>query len=70
MLVAENWIDKMARVLNKTPEYLRQLNFVKEGETTHYGQVMESSQVGSVIPPAFALPFPSILPHGRCTDLP
>ena len=44
MLVAENWIDRMARILNKSPEYLRQLNFVKEGETTHFGQVMESNQ--------------------------
>lgn len=42
--MAENWIDKMARILNKSPEYLRQLNFVKEGEMTHFGQVMESNQ--------------------------
>lgn len=45
MLVAEQWIDRIARILDKPPEHIRELNFLKEGETTHFGQVMECSQV-------------------------
>jgi len=45
MLVTEMWIDRIARTLGKSPEHIRQLNFLKEGETTHFGQIMESSQV-------------------------
>lgn len=45
MLVTEQWVDRIARMLKKAPEQIRELNFLKEGETTHFGQVMECSQV-------------------------
>ena len=45
MLVTEQWVDRIARMLKKSPEHIREINFLKEGETTHFGQVMECSQV-------------------------
>lgn len=48
MLVAECWVDRIARILGKSPEHIRQLNFLKEGETTHFGQIMECNQVSGL----------------------
>ena len=46
------WVDRIARVLGKSPEYIRQLNFLNEGDVTHFGQIMESNHV-RIPPPAF-----------------
>ena len=39
------WVDHMARTLNMTPEAIRERNLMREGDVTHFGQVMESNQV-------------------------
>ena len=52
MIVAEMWVDHMARTLGQPPEAVRALNFYREGDTTHFGQVLEGCQVGAVLPPA------------------
>ncbi|MCO5564577.1 hypothetical protein L7F22_018241 [Adiantum nelumboides] len=38
MLVAENWLERIARSLNTPPERIRELNFQEEGYELHYGQ--------------------------------
>lgn len=48
MIVAEMWVDHIARTLGQPPEAVRDLNFYREGDTTHFGQVLEGCQVGSV----------------------
>jgi xanthine dehydrogenase/oxidase len=45
VLFAEMWIDRVARKLGKTAEAVREINLYDEGETCHFGQVMESSQL-------------------------
>ena len=44
MIVAEMWMDHMARVLGKPVEALRELNMYQEGDRTHFGQLLNSSQ--------------------------
>eukprot|EP01018_Ginkgo_biloba_P032807 Gb_23462 [translate_table: standard] len=48
MLIAENWIEHIARVLNKRPEEMKELNFHKEGHVTHYGQQVEQCRLQQV----------------------
>jgi xanthine dehydrogenase large subunit len=38
MLVIEDILDRMARTLNIAPERVRERNFYREGDSTHYGQ--------------------------------
>ncbi|XP_050220643.1 xanthine dehydrogenase 1-like isoform X2 [Mercurialis annua] len=38
MLIAENWIQRVAVELNKSPEDIREINFQGEGSILHYGQ--------------------------------
>jgi len=45
MMVAEMWIDQSARRVGRAPEAVRALNFYREGDTTHFGQVLEGCQV-------------------------
>ncbi|WOK95472.1 xanthine dehydrogenase [Canna indica] len=42
MLIAENWIHRIAMELQRSPEEIKELNFQKEGSVTHYGQLLES----------------------------
>ncbi|XP_057550892.1 xanthine dehydrogenase 1-like [Amaranthus tricolor] len=41
MLIAENWIHRIAMELKKSPEEIREINFQSEGSILHYGQVIE-----------------------------
>lgn len=48
MIVAEMWVDHIARTLGQPPEAVRALNFYREGDATHFGQVLEGCQVAPV----------------------
>uniref|UniRef100_A0A5B7CCF3 xanthine dehydrogenase n=1 Tax=Davidia involucrata TaxID=16924 RepID=A0A5B7CCF3_DAVIN len=41
MLIAENWIQRIAMELKKTPEEIREINFLDEGSILHYGQQIQ-----------------------------
>lgn len=41
MLIAENWIQRIAMELKKSPEEIREVNFQSEGSILHYGQILE-----------------------------
>lgn len=47
MIIAEMWLDQVARTVNKPIEAVRELNLYKEGDITHYTQVLTSSQVSA-----------------------
>ncbi|KAL3850115.1 hypothetical protein ACJIZ3_011997 [Penstemon smallii] len=42
MLIAENWIQRIAMEVKKSPEEIREINFQKEGSVLHYGQQIEN----------------------------
>ncbi|KAH7315284.1 hypothetical protein KP509_21G042700 [Ceratopteris richardii] len=48
MIIAENWIERIARSLNTSPENIRELNFQPEGYLLHYGQCLEDNTLGRV----------------------
>ncbi|KAF6158613.1 hypothetical protein GIB67_040127 [Kingdonia uniflora] len=41
MLITENWIQRVAMEINKSPEEIREINFQKEGHILHYGQQLQ-----------------------------
>lgn len=41
MLIAENWIQRIAVELSKSPEEIREINFQGEGSILHYGQQLQ-----------------------------
>lgn len=41
MLITENWIQRIATELKKSPEEIREINFQSEGCVTHYGQQLQ-----------------------------
>ncbi|KAK2967440.1 hypothetical protein RJ640_022372 [Escallonia rubra] len=41
MLIAENWIQRIATEVSKSPEEIREINFGSEGLVMHYGQRIE-----------------------------
>ncbi|KAM0000115.1 putative xanthine dehydrogenase [Helianthus debilis subsp. tardiflorus] len=41
MLVSENWIQRIATEVNKSPEDIREINFNSEGSILHYGQKLQ-----------------------------
>ena len=43
MLVIEDILDRVARTLGLPPEVVRERNFYREGETTHYGQPVKDA---------------------------
>ena len=43
MLVVEEVMDRIARTLSLPPEVVRARNFYREGQTTHYGQVVKDA---------------------------
>lgn len=45
MMVAEVIMDHLARACGKSAAEIRSLNIYKEGETTHFGQVLDGCQV-------------------------
>ncbi|XP_020096279.1 xanthine dehydrogenase-like [Ananas comosus] len=48
MLITENWIQRIATELRKSPEEIRELNFHNEGTVLHYGQVLENCTIRQV----------------------
>ncbi|RLN49926.1 hypothetical protein BBJ29_001688 [Phytophthora kernoviae] len=48
LLVAETYIDHVARTLKITPEEVRWRNMYVEGQTTHYGQPLEDFNLRSL----------------------
>ncbi|XP_073104161.1 xanthine dehydrogenase isoform X2 [Elaeis guineensis] len=48
MLIAENWIQRVAVELKKSPEEIRELNFQSEGYVLHYGQLLENCTLRQV----------------------
>lgn len=45
VIFAEMWMDRVARKLGQPAEKIRHVNLYEEGETCHFGQKMESSQL-------------------------
>jgi xanthine dehydrogenase large subunit len=43
MLVVEDVLDRVARTLSLPPEVVRERNFYREGQTTHYGQIVRDA---------------------------
>nr|XP_043631064.1 xanthine dehydrogenase 1-like [Erigeron canadensis] len=41
MLVTENWIQRIAMEVKKSPEEIREINFLSDGSILHYGQKVE-----------------------------
>ncbi|KAL0686874.1 hypothetical protein Bca4012_086551 [Brassica carinata] len=41
MLITENWIQRIAAELDKTPEEIKEMNFQEEGSITHYSQSLQ-----------------------------
>ncbi|GMH11487.1 hypothetical protein Nepgr_013328 [Nepenthes gracilis] len=41
MIITENWIQRIAMELKKSPEEIREMNFQREGSVLHYGQKLE-----------------------------
>ncbi|CAN0876375.1 Xanthine dehydrogenase 1 [Linum grandiflorum] len=41
MLITENWIQRVAAEINKSPEEIREMNFQGEGTILHYGQHLQ-----------------------------
>ncbi|KAK1267046.1 Xanthine dehydrogenase 1 [Acorus gramineus] len=48
MIIAENWIQRIAMELKKRPEEIREANFQSEGSVTHYGQQLQGCTLGKV----------------------
>ncbi len=48
MMVAEVVMDHIARAVGKPSTEIRDLNMYREGDTTHYGQVLDGCQVTNV----------------------
>ncbi|XP_062084036.1 xanthine dehydrogenase 1-like [Humulus lupulus] len=48
MIITENWIQRIAAELKKSPEEIREINFQGEGSVLHYGQKIEHSTLSQV----------------------
>ena len=49
MLVIEDVLDRIARFLSLPPELVRERNFYREGQTTHYGQpVKDAGRISTI----------------------
>lgn len=44
-MVAEVVMDHLARTVGKSSAAMRELNLYKEGDTTHFGQILDGCQV-------------------------
>eukprot|EP01027_Heterolobosea_sp_BB2_P006788 GEZU01010200.1.p1 GENE.GEZU01010200.1~~GEZU01010200.1.p1 ORF type:complete len:1417 (-),score=493.17 GEZU01010200.1:84-4334(-) len=42
LMIAENYIERVASVLHTTPEKIREINLYEAGQTTHFGQEIEN----------------------------
>ena len=43
MLVIEDILDRIARIAQLPPDVVRERNFYREGDTTHYGQPVKDA---------------------------
>ena len=43
MLVIEDILDRVARTLDRAPDVVRERNFYREGDVTHYGQQVKDA---------------------------
>ncbi|KAL1832088.1 hypothetical protein ACET3Z_001739 [Daucus carota] len=41
MLITENWIQRIAMEVQRSPEVIREINFISEGSVLHFGQKIE-----------------------------
>lgn len=48
MLITENWIQRIAAELKKSPEEIREINFQGEGSILHYGQQLQHCTLAQV----------------------
>lgn len=48
MLIAENWIQRIAVELKKSPEEIKEINFQGEGSVLHYGQQLQHCTLSQV----------------------
>ncbi|KAK9999957.1 hypothetical protein SO802_019560 [Lithocarpus litseifolius] len=48
MLIAENWIQRIAVELKKSPEEIKEINFQGEGSVLHYGQQLQHCTLSHV----------------------
>ncbi|CAL4940191.1 unnamed protein product [Urochloa decumbens] len=48
MLIAENWIHRIALELQRSPEDIKELNFHNDGTVLHYGQLLQNCRISSV----------------------
>ncbi|KAM1696137.1 hypothetical protein ACFXTN_027695 [Malus domestica] len=48
MIIAENWIQRIAAELKKSPEEIKEINFQGEGSILHYGQQLKHCTLGPV----------------------
>ncbi|KAM1100206.1 hypothetical protein FF1_006655 [Malus domestica] len=46
MIIAENWIQRIAAELKKSPEEMKEINFQDEGSILHYGQQLKHCTLG------------------------
>ncbi|KAL3718639.1 hypothetical protein ACJRO7_003719 [Eucalyptus globulus] len=46
LLIAENWIQRIAVELKKSPEEIKEMNFQGEGSVLHYGQQLQHCTLG------------------------
>ncbi|MCD7466863.1 xylitol dehydrogenase [Datura stramonium] len=46
MLMTENWIERIGILVNKIPEEIREMNFVRKGSILYYGQKIEDCNLG------------------------
>ncbi|PSR86829.1 Xanthine dehydrogenase [Actinidia chinensis var. chinensis] len=42
MLITENWIQRIAMELKRSPEEIREINFLSEGSVLHFGQQIQN----------------------------
>ena len=63
-MVAEMWMDAVARTVGKSPDAVRELNMYQEGQLTHFGQLLEGCQVNIVGLPCMPIAADEVLqPH-------
>ncbi|XP_070675278.1 xanthine dehydrogenase 1-like isoform X2 [Malus domestica] len=48
MIIVENWIQRIAAELKKSPEEIKEINFQGEGSILHYGQQLKHCTLGPV----------------------
>ncbi|KAJ6811703.1 xanthine dehydrogenase-like [Iris pallida] len=48
MLIAENWVQRVAVELRRSPEEIREINFQHEGHVLHYGQKLQNCTLRQV----------------------